>query len=120
MSDILHNSFLETLLFYGVEWRRFTGNTVDEMYNTLVLKVGTKPDKDAFLSKLTEFLVVARMEKFREERNKLLTECDWTQMPDVTSKDEWKTYRQVLRDLPSNVTPTSEDFSGLFPEKPTN
>jgi hypothetical protein len=120
MSDILHNSFLKTLLFYGVEWTRFTGNTADEMYNRLVLKVGDKPDKDAFLSKLTEFLVVARMEKLREERNKLLAESDWTQMPDVgvSNKEEWKTYRQVLRDLPSNVELTSDDFSNVFPEKP--
>lgn len=37
------------------------------------------------------------------ERNKLLFESDWTQMPDSplseAKKDEWKIYRQTLRDI---------------------
>lgn len=39
-------------------------------------------------------------------RNLLLTECDWTQMPDnplsYSVKQEWRTYRQELRDMMSN------------------
>jgi len=45
----------------------------------------------------------------RFERNRLLTESDWTQTPDNqlsdSKKAEWKTYRQALRDLPSKTTP---------------
>lgn len=37
----------------------------------------------------------------REQRNRLLTESDWTQMPDVelATKSAWATYRQALRDI---------------------
>ena len=61
-----------------------------------------------------------RMIRLREERNYLLSQCDWTQVVDsvLPNKEEWKTYRQALRDLPSNVELTSDDFSNVFPEKP--
>jgi hypothetical protein len=42
----------------------------------------------------------------REERNALLAESDWTQLPDARSAmgpekaEEWDTYRQALRDVP--------------------
>jgi len=36
----------------------------------------------------------------RQQRNKLLSECDWTQLADSTAdKASWATYRQELRDL---------------------
>ena len=36
----------------------------------------------------------------REERNKKLSECDWTQVADApVDKAVWATYRQELRDL---------------------
>lgn len=36
----------------------------------------------------------------RAERNKLLSDCDWTQIADSTAdKVSWATYRQELRDL---------------------
>ena len=37
----------------------------------------------------------------RNERNGLLSETDWMASSDVTMSDEWKTYRQALRDVPS-------------------
>lgn len=50
-------------------------------------------------------------EVFRKERNRILKETDWTQMPDSpltdTKKQEWATYRQQLRDLPANTTDPS-------------
>lgn len=38
-----------------------------------------------------------------QRRNKLLSQSDWTQMPDVTleNKASWAAYRQALRDLPA-------------------
>lgn len=40
--------------------------------------------------------------KIRAERDQLLVETDWTQMPDVPQvlKDKWASYRQALRDVP--------------------
>ena len=43
----------------------------------------------------------------RQQRNELLKESDWTQMPDsplsTTQKELWATYRQELRDLTEQV-----------------
>ncbi len=38
----------------------------------------------------------------REERNKRLVETDWMACSDVTMSNDWKTYRQALRDLPTH------------------
>ena len=41
----------------------------------------------------------ATAETARNERNKRLAETDWMANSDVTMTDEWKTYRQALRDI---------------------
>ena len=47
-------------------------------------------------------------EQLRTKRNKKLVASDWSQYPDSpldsAKKAEWATYRQALRDLPTNVT----------------
>lgn len=49
----------------------------------------------------------------REQRNKLLSACDWTQNSDnklaLTNKAQWASYRQTLRDLPQNTA----DFTNV-------
>lgn len=56
----------------------------------------------------------------RNRRNGYLTDSDWTQALDSplsdSKKTEWATYRQTLRDLPSN---TSDPSYPNFPDKPT-
>jgi hypothetical protein len=49
--------------------------------------------------------------RIREQRNVLLKNSDWTQVPDCTvDKQAWATYRQALRDItaqpgfPTDVT----------------
>lgn len=37
----------------------------------------------------------------REERNKLLSATDWRALADQTLADEWRDYRQSLRDISS-------------------
>jgi hypothetical protein len=41
----------------------------------------------------------------RTQRDRLLAECDWTQMPDVAleQKSAWAAYRQALRDVPGQA-----------------
>jgi hypothetical protein len=50
-----------------------------------------------------------RISDMRDERNSLLAQSDWTQMPDSpltdSKKQEWATYRQALRDFPDGWTP---------------
>lgn len=45
------------------------------------------------------------MAQLRGTRNNLLTQSDWTQIPDcsISKKIEWMTYRQALRDFPATV-----------------
>ena len=41
----------------------------------------------------------------RDERNRRLLGCDWTQVADAPVDNlEWAGYRQALRDLPANTT----------------
>ena len=39
----------------------------------------------------------------REERDAKLAACDWRASSDVTLSTEWRTYRQALRDVPSQL-----------------
>jgi hypothetical protein len=55
----------------------------------------------------------------RIQRSTLLTQSDWTQLPNSGLSDEdktsWEVYRQALRDLPENI---SEDLSYELPQPP--
>ena len=56
------------------------------------------------------------------ERNKKLTESDWTQAVDSPLSDEkkeaWRVYRQALRDFPNTYTGELEDWKISFPVPP--
>lgn len=56
------------------------------------------------------------------KRNELLASCDWTQVTDSpltdAKKTEWSTYRQQLRDLPSNVGNISSIDDVTWPTEP--
>jgi hypothetical protein len=54
----------------------------------------------------------------RFKRNKLLEETDWMANSDVTMSDDWKTYRQALRDLPSGLDTVEKVNAKEFPTKP--
>ena len=57
------------------------------------------------------------IESLRIRRNQLLKESDWTQSRDVflSNDEEWKNYRQQLRDLPKNTDPMNPEW----PTKPS-
>lgn len=40
-----------------------------------------------------------KAEEVRQERNQLIQKSDWMACSDVTMSDEWRTYRQALRDI---------------------
>ena len=62
----------------------------------------------------------------RIERNRLLAESDWMANSDVTMPDDWKSYRQLLRDFPASpkINPQLKDDGSLnmtsvsWPTKP--
>lgn len=58
----------------------------------------------------------------RLQRNELLTQSDWTQVNDAplsdSKKQEWATYRQSLRDLPSTQQSVNNIADVIFPSIP--
>tara|TARA_Y100001937_G_scaffold20072_1_gene27932 strand:+ start:176 stop:475 length:300 start_codon:yes stop_codon:yes gene_type:complete len=59
----------------------------------------------------------------RQDRNKLLLECDWTDLPNAVLSDEkkteWQTYRTNLRDITNGLTTVEQAKAVEFPEKPS-
>jgi hypothetical protein len=54
--------------------------------------------------------------QIRQERNTLLSECDWTQVSDApVNQTAWQTYRQALRDVTSQE---GFPYSVTWPTKP--
>ena len=82
----------------------------------------TKPTEEEINAKVTELSNSEPMKLLREERNKRLSETDWTQLPDtlintavdyIPLEQAWKDYRQELRDLPSKSNPKLDSFGEL-------
>ena len=68
-----------------------------------------------FKAKYDELEAKFPMDELRMVRNVKLTETDWTQNPDVPShtREKWLAYRQELRDLPANASPTLNEAGYL-------
>ena len=96
----------------GIEW-------LDSSY--------TIPTETEINSKISELDAAEAMRLLREERFRLLSECDWTQGADVPNsiKTAWQTYRQALRDLPASASPKLDsnydlDFTSVtWPTEPS-
>jgi len=59
------------------------------------------------------------LEALRFKRNRLLAQTDWMANSDVTMSDEWKTYRQALRDLTNGLDTVEKIEAVEFPTKPS-
>ena len=85
----------------------------------------TKPTESEIDAEFTKIQDAQPMVKLRELRNYKLAECDWRANSDVTLSDDWKTYRQALRDLPASASPKLDangnlDMSSVtFPTEPS-
>ena len=58
-------------------------------------------------------------EALRSRRNQLLAETDWMASSDITMADNWKTYRQALRDLPAGKDTVEKCENATWPTKPS-
>ena len=83
----------------------------------------TPPTEDEAQSKLNELINAQPMQILREQRNQKLAETDWWCCSDRTPTQAQLDYRQALRDLPSNSTPSLDEHGNLigvtWPTKPT-
>jgi len=73
---------------------------------------GTKSDKEAAYQTQLDNQAAANV---RSERNQKLKDTDWMGLSDVTMPTEWATYRQALRDVPSQE---GFPYTVTWPEKP--
>ena len=65
-------------------------------------------------------LLAEEWTSIRGERERLLTETDWMTFADSpTLSDDWKTYRQTLRDLPNAQKAKTTYASITWPTKPS-
>ena len=82
-----------------------------------------QPSEEEIQTKLTELRNAEPMRLLREERNKKLSETDWWVLPDRTTSQAQKDYRQALRDLPSTAKPKLDENGRLtnvtWPTKPS-
>ena len=86
-----------------------------------VLEVDSAPEIGLEYKSSTKTFVKSSITKFKEirdERINRLISSDYTQLDDSTyagTKEEWKTYRQKLRDITKGVT---DPDTIVFPEEP--
>ena len=88
---------------------RFSMSTDDDYEHLTWLSEDIpKPTKEELLEKVEQLRVERPLKDLRIERDRRLTKCDWVTLrsysTDIPVPDEWKTYMQALRDLPSNGT----------------
>ena len=93
------------------------GNSLDD----ITWHNGTTPISKADIE--AQFPIVEfdmAMADLRAKRNQLLTESDWTILPDspIADKTAWQVYRQNLRDLTEGITTKEQANAVVFPTKP--
>jgi len=87
----------------------------------------TKPIDSYYEYTLYKLMNVEAIKKFREERNALLDKSDKYMTMDYPLQqgiEDWKEYRQALRDLPRTARPTLDEDGNLtgveWPAAPTS
>ena len=76
-----------------------------------------KPTETEIQEKIEEVIAAEPMRLLRMERDELLAESDWRDLPSYpgSNQEAWRTYRQQLRDLPAD---TEDASNPIWPEKP--
>ena len=75
-----------------------------------------QPTDEAIAAEQARLLALEPMRMLRRNRDALLAETDWMGNSDVTMSDEWKAYRQALRDMPATE---SDPSNPTWPTKPS-
>ena len=91
----------------------------DEDGNAIYLDSSEWPSQltwSAVKTKWDEKIAGQDLRDLRGLRNDKLAATDWMANSDVTMTDNWKTYRQELRDLPAN---TKDPANPTWPTEPT-
>ena len=75
-----------------------------------------KPTEAQLITWMNEKNAASALAEVRVERNKKLVETDWTQGADVPNsiKSPYQTYRQALRDFPTDSSKWTMDDNGML------
>ena len=81
------------------------------------LDSGQQPTEQEVKAKIIELDAAEPMRLLRKERNELLSKTDWMVTRSIETgvamSNDWKTYRQALRDLPASSSPSLDEFYDL-------
>ena len=91
----------------------------DGDYDKIVWKdERTIPTKAQIETKIAELKAKEPVRILRLQRDKLLAESDWRDLPSYpgSNQEAWRTYRQALRDLPANTEDASNPTWPTAPE----
>ena len=72
-----------------------------------------QPTEEEIQAKIAELEAAEPMRLLREERDRRIAETDWWVLPDRTTSQAQKDYRQTLRDLPSTAEPQLDENGQL-------
>ena len=75
-----------------------------------------KITEEEIQAKIAELEASEPLRLLRIQRNRILQESDWRDLPSYPGTDqaEWRTYRQALRDLTNTETPALNDNGELI------
>ena len=104
---------------HAVQWSDSSGEIEynDGTPNQIISELGIYSQAQTDYNNETQRIEAARdyWGELRTKRNQLLAETDYLALSDVTLSTDMRTYRQKLRDLPSN---TSDPANPVWPTKP--
>ncbi len=113
-----------TLLRPNANWI-LKDNTDYSSLEWLETNVDNAPSLEEAEAKIVELDAAEPMKLLREERDRLLQECDWWALVDQTLTTERAEYRQALRDITIDATPQLNTYYKLdlnsvtWPTKPS-
>lgn len=97
--------------------------TQEFSYENLKFEKGSFAEIDLNLleQKIIEVRNVVALRRLRNQRDDLLRQSDWMANSDVTMTEEWRVYRQALRDITTQTPSLDENgqLTGInWPTKP--
>lgn len=100
-------------------WSSVSGNYVADWPADRTTRIASEQELSDVLSPYNLPGPVTTWDAVRDKRGHLISDCDWTQLPDsplsATETAAWATYRQSLRDI-TNVFATPNEV--IWPQPP--
>ena len=82
----------------------------------------SQPTEAEIQAKIAELTAAEPLRLLRQQRNQLLQQTDWMANSDVTMTEEWRLYRQALRDITTQTPSLDSDgqLTGITWPTPPN